>query len=579
MAFLLKKKVTLKVSTVLKLMQSFGRAKIGDTAENLLNVRKIIAIAPELFALHYTPSERITSAPKAQNADATDDMLAYDSGEMQYSLDICFKTFKGCGKIHSQKRKKKFLEKLAAARAAKKKLVPEKLPWQPGRPKGFSSEIVASAPQDARENQGGFVVESGNGSAADLQKEKEKSHQEVVEVLEASPFYKDQIVHRETHSSRQAVYGELQRPLYGLLKNRVEDMGVKKLYSHQVQGIDFLRAEDTAVPSPSKAVVIATSTSSGKSLVYNIPVVESILQAKETGEVVGDTSRRQNSPRALYMFPTKALAQDQLRSLKALCEGLPVLTATYDGDTGRHERGEIISNADIIITNPDMLHVSILPDHKRWGEFFQNLEYIVLDEAHTYFGAFGSHVGCVMRRLLRVCSYYRQVESTNLKSLKFVCASATIGNPLQLFHSLIPGVAAANVCLIDDKHDGSPFGKRTILLWNPPRIVRSKTSKDGKEVDEVELRRKSSIFETAILLAALIRLGVKTLAFARTRKLTELVLKYTLEELSNGYSGHRYKDEESQTDQVKRAEALMTAPQPHLSKVCGSIGSIPLKYA
>ena len=577
LVFLTKKKVSLKVSTVLALMRSFGKGKLGEPEQILTQIRSIIAIAPELFELLYAPYEvpilpKASSSSKEQEQKRTeqDSRLEYTVGEIYYCLEIRFSKWKGTGKGHKAKRDKLFSKQLNLIQASSKttKVNPVPLPVQHGKA-GHSHAINKSDPLEANPENDPNEEDEFVDMAEVL-----GSHKKIVDLLQACPFYHDQIVHQETHPGRLPVYASLHRPLCQGLVEKLETLGVDKLYKHQVKGIDFLREiREASVP---RAVVIATSTSSGKSMVYNLPVVESVVEAKGSGDASA-------SPRALYMFPTKALAQDQLRSLKGLCEGLPVEACTYDGDTARHDRANVINGADIIITNPDMLHVSILPDHKRWKQFFQRLEYIVLDEAHTYFGAFGSHVGCVLRRLLRICKIYREDAGLRNHGLKFVCSSATIGNPLQLFNSLVPGVEASDVCLIDEKEDGSPSGKRTILLWNPPRVVRSqqvdetkkkntaKTAAETKtkadaEKGEEELRRKSSIFETAVLLAALIRLGVKTLAFARTRKLTELVLKYTLEELAKGYTGHCY-ERKVRKSIHGFSETLMTSAQPGLKKV------------
>jgi DEAD/DEAH box helicase domain-containing protein len=205
--------------------------------------------------------------------------------------------------------------------------------------------------------------------------------------LASQTGYGGQMVHVEHIPPRQAKSAPLSRPLAGPLQDCLTQHGLFPLYSHQAEAINFAR--------DGKNVMVATSSASGKTLCYNAPVMEAIL----------------TEPRscALYLFPTKALAQDQLRSLNELF--YPTLfqaweVTTFDGDTPRVERADVRKRARVVLTNPDMLHLGILPNHQQWSRLLRRLRYVVIDEAHTYRGVFGSHVAGVMRRLRRLCQYY-----------------------------------------------------------------------------------------------------------------------------------------------------------------------------
>jgi DEAD/DEAH box helicase domain-containing protein len=206
--------------------------------------------------------------------------------------------------------------------------------------------------------------------------------------------------------------------------------------------------------------------------------------------------------RALYLFPTKALAQDQRGKLEALGLFPDVVTATYDGDTPREERTAIKRGARLIITNPDMLHVGILPYHTGWGTFFRNLAFVVVDEAHVYRGVFGAHVANILRRLRRVCAMYDARP-------QFLACSATIANPGELFGRLT-GLDAEIV-----SRDGAPTGKKHFVFWNPPVH------------DPASGARRSSNAEATTLFTTLVGDGVRTIAFTRARKTAELLLAYS----------------------------------------------------
>ncbi|MBP7039433.1 MAG: DEAD/DEAH box helicase [Chloroflexi bacterium] len=267
------------------------------------------------------------------------------------------------------------------------------------------------------------------------------------------------------------------------LLHNLKQRGITRLYSHQAQALRKISAGEH--------VVVSTGTASGKTLCYDIPVIQALLQ--------------DSSARALYLFPTKALAQDQLRLLKDLCagpDGSPRPTpAIYDGDTPAQHRSEIRKNADIIITNPDMLHQGILPHHTIWRHFFTGLKYVVIDEIHTYRGVFGSHVANVVRRLKRVAAFYHSYP-------QFILTSATIGNPEELAAKLIESPAA----LIDE--DGSPHGRRHFLVYNPPLV-------------NEQLGLRASSLQTGIhFTRKLLANDLQTLVFTRSRRSVEMILAY-----------------------------------------------------
>jgi DEAD/DEAH box helicase domain-containing protein len=258
--------------------------------------------------------------------------------------------------------------------------------------------------------------------------------------------------------------------------------GIESLYTHQ------LEAWETAAHSN---LVITSGTASGKSLAFNLPVLDGIA--------------RQPKRRALYLYPTKALAQDQARKLAQL-RPPGLREAIYDGDTPKEERPAIRRKNNLVLTNPDMLHVALLPHHKRWGDFLANLEWVVVDEAHTYRGVFGSHVANVLRRLRRVARAYGSEP-------RFLLASATIANPVELAERLV----GTPFELVDD--DGAPRAGREVAMWNPPLL------------DERTGARRSALSEAADLLAELVSQGVRTICFLKSRRGIELIQRFARENL------------------------------------------------
>jgi DEAD/DEAH box helicase domain-containing protein len=305
--------------------------------------------------------------------------------------------------------------------------------------------------------------------------------------VKAQRSYQDQVAHVQ-HIARRAWYGQLDRALPRQVQVACKRLGIERFYIHQAEAINAIRRGEH--------VVVSTSTASGKTLIYNLPVIERCLLDWRA--------------RALYLFPTKALAQDQVRALGELLQGEldRIRVGVYDGDTPRSARGAIRRRAAILLTNPDMLHVGILPNHHLWSTFFKNLRYVVVDEAHVYRGVFGSQVGCVLRRLRRVCAAYGNRP-------QFIACSATMANPAQHLETLT-GVRPQEI-----DEDGSPQGERTFVLWNPPLV------------DPANGIRRSANTEAANLFTSLTRRGLRNLVFARTRRVAELILRYTQESLRN----------------------------------------------
>ena len=269
------------------------------------------------------------------------------------------------------------------------------------------------------------------------------------------------------------------------LRERLEARGIDSLYSHQ--------AEAWEAAGRGEHILVTTGTASGKSLAFNLPVLAALTEEPKL--------------RALYLYPTKALAQDQVRALDEL-QVKRVRPAIYDGDTESERRWQIRKWSNLILTNPDMLHVGVLPHHDRWGDVLANLRYVVVDEAHVYRGVFGSHVGNVLRRLRRLARVYGSEP-------QFLLASATIGNPGELATSL----TGLDFTVIGD--DGAPRAERTIALWNPPLL------------DEELGQRGSPLADASKLMADLVERGLRTLVFAKSRRAAELIHKFTADRLGD----------------------------------------------
>ncbi len=295
----------------------------------------------------------------------------------------------------------------------------------------------------------------------------------------------DRLVTTSVEPARAALPAELPAELAPELAAALARAGIERPYAHQLEALAAARGGD---------VIVTSGTASGKSLSFNLPVLDAIA--------------RDPKARALYLYPTKALAQDQARKLAEL--GLAELHhAIYDGDTPKDDRPGIRRRSNLVLTNPDMVNMGLLAHHKGWGDFLSNLEWVVVDEAHTYRGVFGSHVANVLRRLRRVARLYGSEP-------RFVLASATIANPVELAE----GLTGTEFALVDS--DAAPRAKRRIAIWNPP------------VTDPKTMTRRSVLSEAAELLADLVVNGSRTICFLRSRRGIELIQRFTrmrLEEL------------------------------------------------
>src|SRR3954464_11860996 len=294
----------------------------------------------------------------------------------------------------------------------------------------------------------------------------------------------DRLVREAFEGAREPQLEPIPADLHPAVRQGLQRAGIDALYSHQAEALDAAWAGPT---------IVTTGTASGKSLCFNLPTLDVLC---------GDPRAR-----ALYLYPTKALAQDQARALNAFGLTKQIRPAIYDGDTKREERSGIRRRSNLILTNPDMLHVGILPNHGAWGDFFANLAVVVVDEAHVYRGVFGSHVANVLRRLRRVAGAYGTEP-------RFLFASATIANPVELAERL---TGLDEVALVD--RDGSRGARRQIAVWNPP------------VVDEALQIRRSALAEAAELVAELVRKGSRTICFIKSRKAVELVARLARLEL------------------------------------------------
>jgi DEAD/DEAH box helicase domain-containing protein len=297
------------------------------------------------------------------------------------------------------------------------------------------------------------------------------------------------VTHHVTLDPVEARFEEFPDWVQPSLRSALERTGVNALYRHQRLAVDAIRrGEDLCVVTP---------TASGKTLCYNLPVLQRVLEKPET--------------RAFYLFPTKALSQDQVAGLQEVIDtlGVPVRTYTYDGDTPADARTAIRTRGHVVVTNPDMLHAGILPNHPRWRKVLQDLEYVVIDEMHTYRGVFGSHVAGVLRRLLRLCEFYGSRPT-------FICCSATIANPAEHAERLL----GRPVTLVDRSENGAPSGAKEVILYNPPVI-------------NAELGIRSGVLSQARRIAApFVEQGVATICFTGSRLHTEVLARYLREQMA-----------------------------------------------
>ncbi|KAK6497280.1 hypothetical protein TWF506_004753 [Arthrobotrys conoides] len=344
-------------------------------------------------------------------------------------------------------------------------------------------------PSNSQKEEKGAPAQPSNNSIADVPKDRASVLQIIKEITSNPQFYKNQIVPdgHLTFPAQEPRFGNLDFPLSQILVDALYNIkNITRLYSHQASALnDIFHGEN---------VVVSTSTSSGKSIIYQIPFLH----------------RLQHDPdcRALLIFPTKALAQDQKASLAKMLEFMKdevgdALVDTFDGDTPKDDRRRIREEARAVLTNPDMLHLNILPNEEQWRSFLQNLKFVVIDELHVYNGLFGSHVSLVMRRLRRICS---AVENNNVI---FIACSATVENPEKHMKNLL-GLSSVKLTSID----GSPTGEKTFLCWNCPY----------KDPTDLKAGRVDPVQEAANLFVELILRGVRTIAFCRVRKVCELTV-------------------------------------------------------
>ena len=303
--------------------------------------------------------------------------------------------------------------------------------------------------------------------------------------LESLLWYQDQMVHVEQIPVRDAMTGQVDPPLDERLYRKLDETGVASLYAHQVEAVHALRQGHN--------IIVATPAASGKSMCYNLPVIDALL-----------TDR---SARALYLYPTKALAQDQEKKLAALIpEERRVRHGIFDGDTPSEDRSSIRRLSQVVISNPDMLHLGILPNHRAWHQLLRGLRYVVVDEAHVYRGVFGSHVSNVMRRLRRLCRAFGNEP-------QFILCSATIANPAEHAERLV-GLPFEVI-----EEDGSPYGGKDFVFWNPPMI------------DMAQGSRRSTNGEATQIFSELLRKHVRTMTFVRSRRTAELIYVYVRDQL------------------------------------------------
>lgn len=298
-------------------------------------------------------------------------------------------------------------------------------------------------------------------------------------------FYKN-ITHWRVIPQKPGKYEDFPQYLNPKLISALKKKGIYSLYSHQRRALDEVMAGHD--------ITVVTPTASGKSLCYNLPVLNTLLSDKDA--------------RAIYLFPTKALSQDQVSELMELIDDMDenIKTFTYDGDTPVNARVAIRKDGHIVVTNPDMLHTGILPHHTKWMKLFTNLKYIVIDEIHVYRGIFGSHTANVLRRLRRICNFY---GSDPL----FICCSATIANPGELSEKL----TGKPPVLIDE--NGAPAGEKNIIFYNPPVVNR-----------QLGIRR-SCLLEAKTIALNFLKNKIQTITFARSRLAVEVLLTYLQEDM------------------------------------------------
>ena len=318
---------------------------------------------------------------------------------------------------------------------------------------------------------------------------------EIIEKILSNPEFAQNIVVKKLLPAQEGSFAPFPSELDNRIAEAMRSRGISQIYTHQKEVWDNV--------NQGRHTVVVTPTASGKTLCYNLPTLDALV--------------RDEKARALYLFPTKALSQDQQSELNELVGGkteaqaMSIKVATYDGDTPETLRVSARDSGRIIISNPDMLHAGILPNHPKWIEFFSALKYIVIDEAHAYRGVLGSHVADLIRRLKRVAAFYGSKPV-------FILCSATIGNPKELAETLI----GEEVALVDN--NGAPRGEKLVILYNPPLV------------DSVQGIRRSVVTESRRWMLAFLKAGIKTILFAHSRVRTEVTAAYVNEDLQNIYT-------------------------------------------
>ena len=311
---------------------------------------------------------------------------------------------------------------------------------------------------------------------------------QLLDYLKHNPDFASNVTHWQVMPARPAKYDDYPDGFDPALRAVLESRGVKRLYSHQRRALDLAQA--------GKDFVVITPTASGKTMCYNLPVLSEIL--------------RDNESRALYLFPTKALSSDQVAELYEIIKAMdaPIKAFTFDGDTPVSARKAIRQAGHIVVTNPDMLHAGILPHHTKWVKLFENLKYIVIDEIHAYRGVFGSNLANVIRRLKRICEFYGSHP-------QFICCSATIANPRELAERL----TGRPMELIDES--GAPTGEKHVIFYNPPVVNRQLNIRD------------SALKQTFGISRLLLKNGVHSIVFARSRLMVEVLARRLKDQCRN----------------------------------------------
>lgn len=366
---------------------------------------------------------------------------------------------------------------------------------------------------------------------------KHETVDELIARWQQDPDMRERLEAIHTIEGTEARYADLPPDLHPSLQKALASRGINQLYTHQREAFDYGMQK--------QSFTAVTPTASGKSYCYHLPVLQTIFNDKKA--------------RALYLFPTKALAQDQMADLNALLEasGEDILSFTYDGDTSPNIRQKVRKAGHIVMTNPDMLHSGILPHHTKWVALFENLQYIVLDELHTYKGVFGSHVAHVLRRLQRICAFYGSHPT-------FICTSATIQNPKELAERLTNTEHA----LIETS--GAPTGKKTFLFYNPPII------------HPVFGVRRSAVLEVRDLAKQLYDAHIQTIIFAKSRVRVEMLVTYLQQftkhklqdETIKGYRGGYLPSERRRIEQQLRDGTIQTVVSTNALELGIDIGQL-----